>query len=88
MSVINVKVKVIPGARENRVVGFQGDTLKVKVTAPPAGGKANKALIELLAQALGTAKANIEIVAGLRSRQKLVRLTDVHETTLEDFLKS
>ncbi len=77
MSVVELKVKVIPGAREDRVLGFEGDVLKVKVSAPPSGGKANKALVRLLADVFRMKKGNIEIVRGLRSRNKLIRVTDV-----------
>jgi len=85
---VELKAKVIPGARENRVVGFKGDVLKVKVTAPPIGGKANEALTNLLAELLGTRKGNIEIVKGLKSRRKLIRLTDLDERVLKEFLES
>lgn len=85
MSIVEVKVKVIPGARENGAVGFEGDILKVKLTAPPIEGKANKALVELLARLVGIRKGNVEIVKGLKSRQKLIRLTDVDEDVLRKF---
>jgi hypothetical protein len=46
-------VKVIPGASRNKVCGWLGETLKVKLSAPPVDGRANDALFEFLAEKLG-----------------------------------
>jgi hypothetical protein len=69
------KVHVQPGASRNQVLGVHGDALKLKLTAPPVEGKANKACIEFLAEALGLPKAGIEIVSGHSSRKKNIRIT-------------
>jgi len=61
-------------------MGKEGDVLKVKLTAPPVDGKANKALIELLATRLGVSKTRIEIISGRRSRLKSLL---IHGLTLE-----
>jgi len=50
------KVKVQPLARNDEIVGVQGDTLKIKINAPPVKGKANKALIDFLAKEFGMKK--------------------------------
>jgi len=52
-------VIVHPKASEDRIAGFHGEALKVKVTAPPTGGKANQRLVEILADQLNIAKSNI-----------------------------
>lgn len=70
-----IKIKVIPRSSLNVVVGEMADgTLKVKLTAPPVDGKANKALIELLADFYDTPKNKIKIVSGLTSKNKLVEI--------------
>ncbi len=76
---LRVCVKVQPGARRTRVDGVVavaggGLALKVRVTAPPEGGKANAALIALLAREWGLPKAAIELVAGAGARQKRLRV--------------
>jgi uncharacterized protein (TIGR00251 family) len=67
-----LKVRVQPKASRNRIEGFLGDTLRVSVTAPPEDGKANQALIALLADRLDVARSRLEIVRGHASRDKLV----------------
>ena len=65
-----IRVKVIPRSSKNEIVGKENDLYKVKITAPPADGKANKALLQLLAKKLGLPAKNVEIVSGERSRIK------------------
>jgi len=72
MASCRIPVKVQPRARRNEVVGFQGDTLRVRVTAPPDRGRANQAVVELLAESLGIAKREVALVRGAASREKLV----------------
>jgi uncharacterized protein len=56
---------------------LQGDSLKVRLTAPPVNGAANEALIEFLAESLGVPKRAVSIVAGHTSRNKIVEVTGV-----------
>ncbi len=78
---IRLRLRVSPGAPRSEVVGRHGDAWKVRVGAPPESGKANEALIELLAATLGVAKNAIEIAAGRASRDKTVV---VHGLTSDD----
>lgn len=59
-----LRVRVRPGARANAIVAPHGGGLKVKVTAPPERGKANQAVIDLLAGVLGLSRSRIRIVSG------------------------
>ncbi|MGD9033728.1 MAG: DUF167 domain-containing protein [Desulfobacteraceae bacterium] len=76
-----IRVKVLPRSSSNQVIGKEGDVFKVKLTSPPVEGKANKALIELLAKRLRIAKGRIEIISGKSSRLKTVRISGL---SLED----
>ena len=69
-----IQVKVAPRSSRNHIVGEQKGVYKVKLTAPPVEGRANKALKELLAKKLGLPKGNIEIISGERSRTKSIRI--------------
>jgi uncharacterized protein (TIGR00251 family) len=72
-----VRLHVQPGAGRSAVVGRHGDALKVRVAAPPTGGRANEAVLELLAEVLGVKAADLELVGGASSRSKRVRVTGV-----------
>jgi len=65
---------VTPRARREAVGGRHGDALRVSVTAPPVGGKANAACVQVLAQAFGVRRRDVEIHPGARGRRKRVRL--------------
>lgn len=67
---ILVRVFVQPKARREQVVGLHGDRLKLAVTAPPDKGKANAAVIRLLAEMLQVAPSKVELLRGDTSRQK------------------
>lgn len=71
-----LKIKVIPNAKSNEVVGEYLDMLKIKVTAPPENGRANKTAIELLAREFGIPKNKIHIVKGHTAREKLIQIGD------------
>ncbi|KTD52231.1 hypothetical protein Lqui_1075 [Legionella quinlivanii] len=61
-----------PGAKKSEICGLHGQSLKIKLAAPPVEGKANKALIKFLAQSLNVPLAAISIRHGEKSRMKTV----------------
>ena len=74
---ITVAVRLTPGAKATRIVGLaaQGDgvvALKARVTAAPARGKANAALLAMLAKAWQLAKTSLSMVSGRTDRRKLI----------------
>jgi uncharacterized protein len=69
-----LRLRVSPGASRSEVVGAHGDGWKVRVSAPPEAGKANEAVRDLLAGALGIPRSDTEIVAGAGSRDKVVAI--------------
>jgi len=56
----------------DEVLGLEGDILRARVTALPVEGRANEALLRLLAEALGVPRSSLRIVHGQRSREKLI----------------
>jgi len=70
---MRISVKVIPNAKKEEVVR-EGDKLKVHAKAPAVSGKANKVVIELLADFFKIKKNAIRIVKGERSREKIIEI--------------
>ncbi|MEE2860688.1 MAG: DUF167 domain-containing protein [Pseudomonadota bacterium] len=66
-------LRVTPRARRN-AVQLQGDVLRVHVTAVPEDGRANRAVLKLLAGALSVAPSRLTVIRGDTARDKLVRL--------------
>ena len=74
METTRLNVRLTPRATRDEVGGFAGETLRVRVTAPPVDGRANEALTRLLASRLGLARGAVRVVAGQASRQKVVAI--------------
>jgi uncharacterized protein (TIGR00251 family) len=72
--VARVEVTVSPGAARSELVGRHGGGWRARVAAPPERGRANDALVELLAAALDLPRSDVEVVAGLTARRKLVEV--------------
>ena len=69
---VQLRLHVQPGASRTGMAGLHGDALKVRVAAPPAGGRANRELLDYLAEFLGVSRAGVELVKGESSRRKTV----------------
>ncbi|HVE94339.1 MAG TPA: DUF167 domain-containing protein [Acidimicrobiales bacterium] len=72
-----LRLHVQPGAGRTAVVGRHGDAMKVRVAAPPEGGRANEAVLKLVADIFATKPAAITLVSGEASRSKRVSVKDV-----------
>lgn len=70
-------VRVQPRASKDEIAGEIGGALKVRLQAPAVEGRANEALIELLAQLLKTPKSAVRILSGDRSRTKRIEIGGV-----------
>jgi len=70
-----LRVRVHPGARRNDIAGLHAGAVKISISAPPADGRANQALIELLAELLHVPRARISLVSGATGRSKVLRIT-------------
>jgi uncharacterized protein (TIGR00251 family) len=69
-------VKVVPGAKKN-LYKDEGSQVKVYLTAPPVEGKANEALREFLAQHFSVRPTSVEIIKGLKSRRKVIKIEGI-----------
>jgi uncharacterized protein (TIGR00251 family) len=83
-----LSVRAQPGARRAGIQGEQAGALKIAVMAPPADGRANQALIELLRTALGVKRSQIELIGGQTSRNKRFLIRGLPRDELEARLKA
>jgi len=81
-----LRLHVQPGAGRSAVVGRHGDALKIKVGAPPADGRANTAVVGLVAETLGIPASDVERVGVASSRSKRVRVRGVDADDLRRVL--
>jgi uncharacterized protein (TIGR00251 family) len=79
--VFNVFVQ--PRSSKNKIVGRHGDALKVKVTAPPVEGAANKMCLKFLAKCLATPYFRLQIITGQNSRTKQILLRSEQDSPSE-----
>jgi len=88
---VSLLVKLMPGSSANRIdgldVGDEGAVLKIRVTAAPEKGKANKALIKLLAKETGIAGSRFEVVSGATSRKKRLNIADGDNVVLSQLVE-
>ncbi len=69
-----ISLRVYPNASRNEMVGFTDGVLRVKVSAPPIKGKANRELITFLSRLLGVGKGSVNIIKGHTTRNKVVAI--------------
>ncbi len=83
-----LRVRVSPGATKAEIVGRHGDAWKLRVTAPPEGGRANEAVVRLLADALAVPRDDVKLVSGHAAREKTVVLQGVTASQIDRRLAS
>jgi uncharacterized protein (TIGR00251 family) len=83
-----VRLRVSPGANRAHVVGRHGEAWKVRVAAPPEGGRANDAVVRLLAETLSLPRDAVTLVSGHGARDKIVQLAGLDPTQIERRLSS
>src|SRR5437867_884220 len=85
---VTLSLRVQPRASRNAVVGWTGDTLKIRLAAPPVEGAANAACLKFLADLLDFPSSHIEILKGARSHNKVVQITGLSQEEVYARLKT
>ncbi|HRP07931.1 MAG TPA: DUF167 domain-containing protein [Gemmatimonadales bacterium] len=83
---VRILVQVQPGTSKCEVTGLHGDRIRIRIDSPPVDGRANEALQRFLADLLGVAIRQVNVVAGHGSRRKVVEVAGIDVTTAEALL--
>ncbi len=83
-----LRLRVSPGAGRAAIVGRYGEGWKIRVTAAPEGGRANDAVLRLLAEALAVPRESLTLVSGHSGRDKIVELAGLGPAVVERRLAS
>ena len=79
-----ISLRVYPNASRNEMTGFTDEVLRVKISAPPIKGKANRELVTFLSRLLGVGKGSVNIIKGHTTRNKVV---DIDGFSREEVMK-
>lgn len=82
-----LRLHVQPGAGKTAIVGRHGDAIKVRVAAPPEGGRANDAVVALVAQSFDVKLASVTLIGGQSSRSKRVQVDGISLAELDRCLE-
>ena len=80
---IILTIKISPNSSKCEFIK-NGDDIKLKITAPPVDGKANKAVIEFLSKSFKVPKSNFEIIRGETSKEKSILIKNINTTKVEE----
>lgn len=84
---VTIECYVTPRAAKSKIKGVRVGALAVALNAPPVEGKANKALIEFIADLLSIPKSRVSIIKGETSRNKLVFVKGITKKKAEEIIK-
>lgn len=85
---LEIPLHVQPRARRCEIVGIHNRSLKIKVTAPPVDDAANRAIVDFFAELLAVPRSAIQIIAGLKSREKTLQVKGLSSETFLDRMAS
>lgn len=84
-----ITVRVVPKANRSEIVGLEEDgTIKIRLVSPPVESEGNEELVSFLAEFLDVPVQDIEIVAGLQGRKKLVSLLNISADEVEQRVRA
>ena len=77
-------VHVQPRAAQNQITGLMNNALKLRLTAPPVDGQANRAVLAVPAKALGLPKSAVSLKSGGQGQQKTLRISGINEADIRE----
>ncbi len=86
-STITIEVQVQPKSSRDEITAYQSGRIKIRITAPPEGGKANERVREIIAGEFGISKSRVEIMSGQKSRLKIIKILGLSQEKYDLFVK-
>jgi len=84
---LRLRLHIQPRASRTKIIGLYDGALKITVSSPPAGGRANKEIIRFLAKKLKIPKSDVRIKSGMQSRRKSLEIKNVLESEVRRLLE-
>ena len=81
---MNIEIRVQPNASKDEILGWVESVLRIRIKALPENGRANEALVSLLASVSGIPKSQIRIIKGFNSRNKVISIQEKHIAVFPD----
>jgi uncharacterized protein len=81
-----LRIHVQPRASKNELAGIHQGSLKVRLTAPPVEGEANRECIKFIAKLLGVPKSSVELVQGQKSRHKTLLIRGISSEKVQSII--
>jgi uncharacterized protein (TIGR00251 family) len=81
-------VRIHPRAARTAITGTVGDALKLSLSAPPIDGRANAALVDFFAEVFSVPRSAVQVLAGERSRNKVIRIAGRTSAELQQMLRA
>jgi uncharacterized protein len=88
VSGIRFSAFIQPRSSQNEVLGVHGNSLKIRLTSPPANGAANKNCVKFIAKWLRISPSKVRIVAGLSNKNKIIEIEGIDKPTFLNKLKT
>jgi len=85
---VELRVKVVPGAADDRIVGWLNRALKIRVRKPAEDGKANASVEKILADALGLHRKSVRVLRGRSAPRKVIAITGMKKSEVYERLSA
>ncbi|MCC7350035.1 MAG: DUF167 domain-containing protein [Phycisphaerales bacterium] len=83
-----LRIKVVPGARQDRIMGCLGDAIKIRTSAPPEGGRANDRVMRLIATALDIPQTHLKLLRGHANPNKVLQIDGLTQAQVNKWVES
>tara|TARA_Y100000294_G_scaffold56792_1_gene53725 strand:+ start:455 stop:787 length:333 start_codon:yes stop_codon:yes gene_type:complete len=84
---VTFSIRVQPRSSKNEIIGVENGSLKIKLTSPPVENAANQQCIKVISKWLGVSRSRVQIISGLKSRNKKIKINGMGENNFNLFIK-